>query len=70
MCLIILTIYVSLEVVRSFEMSGYDYSMRYSDILEESNDHISSYPYIYEGESNENLKYVLSRNLLNTKGTQ
>ena len=24
----------------------------------------------YEGESNENLKYVLSRNLLNTKGTQ
>ena len=24
----------------------------------------------YEGESNENLKYVLSRNLLNTKGRQ
>jgi hypothetical protein len=24
----------------------------------------------YGGESNENLKYVLSRNLLNTKGTQ
>ena len=24
----------------------------------------------YEGESNENLKYFLSRNLLNTKGTQ
>ena len=24
----------------------------------------------YEGESNENLKYVLPRNLLNTKGTQ
>ena len=24
----------------------------------------------YEGESNENLKYVLSRDLLNTKGTQ
>jgi len=24
----------------------------------------------YEGESNENLKYVLSRNLLDTKGTQ
>jgi len=24
----------------------------------------------YEGQSNENLKYVLSRNLLNTKGTQ
>jgi len=24
----------------------------------------------YEGESHENLKYVLSRNLLNTKGTQ
>jgi len=26
--------------------------------------------YLYEGESNENLKYVLSRNLLNTKGTR
>ena len=25
---------------------------------------------MYEGESNENLKYFLSRNLLNTKGTQ
>ena len=25
---------------------------------------------LYEGESNENLKYVLSGNLLNTKGTQ
>jgi len=25
---------------------------------------------IYEGESNENFKYFLSRNLLNTKGTQ
>jgi hypothetical protein len=25
---------------------------------------------LYEGESNENLKYVLSHNLLNTKGTQ
>jgi len=24
----------------------------------------------YKGESNENLKYFLSRNLLNTKGTQ
>jgi len=24
----------------------------------------------YEGESNENLKYILSRNLLNTQGTQ
>jgi len=24
----------------------------------------------YGGESNENLKYFLSRNLLNTKGTQ
>jgi len=24
---------------------------------------------LYEGESNEDLKYVLSRNLLNTKGT-
>jgi hypothetical protein len=24
----------------------------------------------YEGESNENLKYFLSHNLLNTKGTQ
>ena len=27
-------------------------------------------PKIYEGESNENLKYFLSRDLLNTKGTQ
>ena len=26
--------------------------------------------FIYEGESNENLKYFLSHNLLNTKGTQ
>jgi len=25
---------------------------------------------VYEGESNENLKYVLSRNLLNTKGSK
>ena len=25
---------------------------------------------LYEGESHENLKYILSRNLLNTKGTQ
>ena len=25
---------------------------------------------LYEGESNENLKYILSRYLLNTKGTQ
>jgi len=25
---------------------------------------------LYEVESNENLKYVLSRSLLNTKGTQ
>ena len=33
---------------------------------------IFSYVYVryYEGESDENLKYVLSRNLLNTKGTQ
>jgi len=26
--------------------------------------------HLYEGESNEDFKYVLSRNLLNTKGTQ
>jgi len=25
---------------------------------------------LYEGESHENLKYILSRNLLNTKATQ
>ena len=28
------------------------------------------YLFIYGGETNEKLKYVLSRNLLNTKGTQ
>ena len=29
-----------------------------------------THTHIHEGESNENLKYFLSRNLLNTKGTQ
>jgi len=31
--------------------------------------HVGDTP-VYEGESNENLEYVLSRNLLNTKVTQ
>jgi neutral trehalase len=47
MCLIILTVYVSLGAVRSFEASGYDYSMRYRDILEELNVRVSYYLYIY-----------------------
>ena len=47
MCLIILTLYVILDLVRSFEMSGYVYSMRYGDILEQRNVRISCYLYIY-----------------------
>jgi len=42
-----LTVYVSVEVVRSFEMSGYDYSMGYGDILEELNVRIYCYLYVY-----------------------
>jgi hypothetical protein len=46
MRLIILPVCVSLEAVRSFETSVYDYAMRYLDILEESKFHISCYLYI------------------------